>query len=287
MIEQRLSELAGVAVHAVEDVAGRGFTPARRLRINFADGSTAFAKVAVNESTAEWLAAEHVVYSQVEGSFLPRFLGYDAAVPAVLLIEDLTAAHWPPPWPEGSIDRVRRALDEIAATWPPQGVPSVEVYRAEILGGWSLVEQDPGPFLSFGFCSSTWLADALPRLREAAETAPVEGESLLHFDVRSDNIALVDERAVIVDWNWACIGNALLDVATWLPSLHVEGGPPPEEILPKCPAGYPALLAGFWAARVGLPPPPGAAPGLRELQLAQLGVVLPWAVRALGLPPLG
>jgi hypothetical protein len=47
------------------------------------------------------------------------------------------------------------------------------------------------------------------------------------------------------------------------------------------------MLAGFWALRVGLPPPEGAAPGLRDLQLAQLGVVLPWAVRALDLPPLG
>ena len=57
-----------------------GATPAKRLLVTFEDGSTAFAKVAV-WSTAEWLAVEHVVYSQVEGSFLPRFLGYDDAEP--------------------------------------------------------------------------------------------------------------------------------------------------------------------------------------------------------------
>ena len=63
MIEQRIAELAARTVSAVEAVAGRGYTPAKRLLVSFEDGSSAFAKVAVNESTAEWLAVEHVVYS--------------------------------------------------------------------------------------------------------------------------------------------------------------------------------------------------------------------------------
>jgi hypothetical protein len=287
VIEERIGSLAGSAVASLEEVAGRGYTPARRLVVTFADGSTAFAKVAVNKSTAEWLAAEHVVYSQVEGDFLPRLLGYDDHDPPLLLLEDLSGGHWPPPWSTSAIVAVSGVLDKLATIWPPQGVPSVEVYREELVNGWRLVEQDRGPFLSHGLCSREWLADVLPALRDSAERAPIEGESLLHFDVRSDNIALVGQRAVLVDWNWACIGNPLLDRAAWAPSLHVEGGPPPEELIPDCPPGFPALLAGFWAARVGLPPPPGAAPGLRDLQLAQLGVVLPWAVGALRLPSLG
>jgi Phosphotransferase enzyme family len=287
VIEERIAQLAGHAVSSLDDVAGRGFTPARRVRVTFSDGSTAFAKVAVNESTAEWLAAEHAVYAQVEGDFLPRFLGYDDAEPALLLLEDLSDAHWPPPWSERQIAAVSAVLDKLATLWPPQGVPSVEVYREELTSGWGLVEQDPGPFLSFGLCSANWLDQVLPALRDSVERAPIEGGSLMHFDVRSDNIALLGDRAVLVDWNWACIGNPVFDRAAWAPSLHVEGGPDPEELVPDCPPGFPALLAGFWAARVGLPPPPGAAPGLRELQLAQLGVVLPWAVRALRLPPIG
>lgn len=287
MIEQRIAELAGQPVVSVDDIAGRGYTPARRLHCTFADGSTAFAKVAVNEGTAEWLAAEHVVYAQVEADFLPRFLGYDPGDPPLLLLEDLSEAHWPPPWTDGSIAAVNGVLDKLATLWPPQGVPSVEVYRDELTSGWRLVEQDPGPFLSFGLCSAPWLADVLPALHDSVARAPIAGESLLHFDVRSDNVAIAGDRAVLVDWNWACIGNPLFDRAAWAPSLRVEGGPPPEELVPDCPPGYPALLAGFWAARVGLPPPPGAAPGLRDLQLAQLEVVLPWAVRALRLPEIG
>ena len=71
MIEKRIGKLAARPVSAVAEVAGRGYTPAKRLLVTFEDGSTAFAKVAVNESTAEWLAVEHVVYSQVEGCVPP------------------------------------------------------------------------------------------------------------------------------------------------------------------------------------------------------------------------
>lgn len=47
--------------------------------------------------------------------------------------------------------------------------------------------------------------------------------------------------------------------------------------------GLVSAIAGFLAARAGLPEPPFAT-SLRELQLGQLRVALPWAARELGLP---
>src|SRR5919108_277017 len=47
-----------------------------------------------------------------------------------------------------------------------------------------------------------------------------------------------------------------------------------------------AAVAGFFAARAGLPPPP-TAPYVRAVQLSQLRAALPWAARELGLPPVG
>jgi aminoglycoside phosphotransferase (APT) family kinase protein len=143
------------------------------------------------------------------------------------------------------------------------------------------IERDPEPFLSTGMSSREWLEASLPVLREAAETAPVDGDALLHLDVRSDNICLTERGAVLVDWNQACIGNPELDVAAWLPSLRLEGGPEPEEILPGG-GGFAAVLAGFFGSRVGLPPPP-TAPQVREIQRAQLEVALAWASRELDL----
>jgi Ser/Thr protein kinase RdoA (MazF antagonist) len=125
----------------------------------------------------------------------------------------------------------------------------------------------------------------LPPLREGAERAPIDGDALIHCDVRSDNICLTDRGAVLVDWNQACIANADLDVAGWLPSLRLEGGPEPEELMPDS-RGLAAALAGYFGSRAGLPPPP-TAPRVRPLQLAQLRVALPWAARELGLEPPG
>jgi hypothetical protein len=93
----------------------------------------------------------------------------------------------------------------------------------------------------------------------------------------------VGERVVLVDWNWACRGNGTVDIAAWLPSLHLEGGPLPDAMLPEPPC-LAALISGYFAARAGLPVEQ-ASIQIRALQLAQLQVALPWGVRALGLPP--
>jgi aminoglycoside phosphotransferase (APT) family kinase protein len=123
----------------------------------------------------------------------------------------------------------------------------------------------------------------LPSLLAASQECVLAGDCFLHFDVRSDNVCFEGDRTVLVDWNWAVIGNPVIDVAAWLPSLEAEGGPPPEEILPDAPEAA-SLVAGFFAARAGLPPP-ATAPRVREVQLAQLRSALPWAARALALVP--
>jgi Phosphotransferase enzyme family len=137
--------------------------------------------------------------------------------------------------------------------------------------------------LATDLCSRAWLQDALPLLVEASDAAQLGGEELLHFDVRSDNLFFLDRRVVLVDWNHACVGNGHFDVAFWLPSLRLEGGPDPWDVLPEA-GGLAAAVAGFFAARAGLSPPAGA-PTVREFQRRQAEIALPWAARELGLPP--
>jgi hypothetical protein len=285
-MQEQIEQIAGARLVSLERVEGRGYTHAGRHRAFLADGRTVFVKSAVDELSAGWLRAEIAVYSSMCGSFLPEFHGHGEhdCLP-LLVLEDLGVAHWPPPWRSGDVDAVKRALAEIAATTPPVGLERVP--RDTLAFEWREVERDPEPFLSVGLCARAWLAAHLPALRSAAERAPFHGSALLHLDVRSDNIALRDGRAVLVDWNWACTGNPLLDVVAWAPSLHAEGGPPPEEVTEgEGVAELAAALAGFWAARVGRPPPP-TGPRVRDVQREQLTVVLPWAARALGLPAPG
>ncbi len=269
---------------SAEPVAGGGYgTNTAKWRVALADGRRGFVKLALDDVAAAWLRAEHRVYAHVRQPFLPTLLGWrDAGGCTLLVLEDLADAHWPPPWSRALVDAVRGTLDAVHAAEPPPGLPLLEDAR-ERLDGWPLVADDPGPLLSTGLCSAAWLDTALPVLSHASATAELAGRSLVHLDVRSDNLCVDGDRVVLVDWNLACVGNPLLDVVAWLPSLRLEGGPEPWEVVPDS-RGLAALIAGFFASRAGLPPPE-TAPTVREFQRRQAEIALPWAARELELDP--
>ena len=267
-----------------EEVAGGGWGINKgHWRVELDDGRTAFAKVALDEDAARWLRDERRVYEAVEARFMAELVGWHDGDVTLLLIEDLGDARWPPPWRDGDVEAVLATLEHVAATPAPTGVPALADGRAR-WNGWRDVAVDPEPLLATSLCSRAWLDRALPVLLEAGETCDLDGDSLVHLDVRSDNLCFDGERVVLVDWNLACAGNPVLDVAFWLPSLTLEGGPQPWELLDDT-GGLVALVAGYFAARAGLPPPE-TAPRVREFQRAQAEVALPWAARELGLPPI-
>ena len=282
MDDARSALAARLGVRPLHRIHGGGYTLMEHWLVELEDGTRAFAKVAVDEPTAGFLRDEHRVYAQVKARFLPAFLGWDDdGDRPVLLLEDLTEEHWPPPWRDGDIEAVLAALDEIHGTEPPPGIPRLTL---DELHTWHEVEADPEPFLSLGLASADWLREALPQLLDATDRCVIEGDAFLHLDTRSDNICIREGRAVVVDWNWSHRGNPAVDAAFWLPSLFAEGGPPPAQVQPAA-GDLTALVSGFFAPIAGLPPPVGA-PTVRPLQLAQLKVALPWAVDVLGLPPL-
>jgi len=268
---------------AWDAVTTAGYTPARRWIVTLEDGITAFVKVASDEQTASWLRDEHVAYSVLRGAqFLPSYLGwYDDGEAPVLALEDLPDATWPPPWTAAAIDAVRRTLDAVHETEPFEGLPRADDDHLGLREAWREVAADPGRFLALGLCSVAWFERHLEALDAAAREAPLAGGALLHFDVRSDNVCLDGETARLVDWNWTSVGNPDLDLLAWLPSLHAEGGPAPDEIVDGN-GEIAAALAGFFASRAARPPI-ATAPGVRAVQLAQARTSLPWAARALDL----
>jgi hypothetical protein len=261
-----------------------GYSTAPRWVVKLNDGRSCFAKVGATPGTRPAVRHEYQVYTVLQAPFVPRLVGWDdhSDYP-LLLLEDLSHGTWPPPWTPERISRVLDTLRTMASTTPPESLPSQERYR-EVLSGWRVVAQDPEPFLRLGAASRGWLEPALPPLLEASSRAVLEGDSLVHYDVRSDNICFLEDRTVLVDWNGACRGNPMLDLVGWLPSLALEGGPAPESLIGDEATDLVALVSGYWAARAGLPPPKGA-PFVRSIQLAQLKIALPWAARLLRLPP--
>ena len=115
------------------------------------------------------------------------------------------------------------------------------------------------------------------------------GETLVHTDVRDDNLLLTtDGRALLCDWNWPMVG------AAWLDSLFLLIGPRGDGLdVEAVIAGHPllsavpaedidvvlALITGYFLKSADDPVPPTLAVPARRPALAGRGV-LGLAVRA-------
>jgi hypothetical protein len=281
ILQRRVTGLVG-ARPIQASVVTAGFTLARRWVIKFDNGVSVFLKAAGNSCTADWLRKEHKIYQSLSSSYLPRVVGwFDQPPGPFLLLEDLSTAHWPPPWSFAQVQMAIETLRDVHRSGPkldlPRLGPQVKQWRS-----WHRVAADPTLFLSLKLCSPQWLHRVLSKLIEAENLATLEGEDLVHGDFRSGNICFVGGRTIVIDWNWAAIGNGLFDIATWLPTLVEETGCRPQEILPGQ-APLAALVAGHLAFVTGKPPP-SQAPRLREFQLRKLRHALAWVCYELSLP---
>ena len=257
-----------------------GFTPTERWSLDLADGRRVFAKRATQDWLADALRAEYRTLGLIDADFRCEVVGWQDGNRPLLVLEDLREAYWPPPWRSGDVDRVLATLERMWAL-PADDLSSAEDVRT-IMSGWRQIATDPSAFLRLGIGSPRWVSGCVPVLRDAADAVSYRGGAFLHMDVRSDNLCLQGERVVLVDWNWAVRGPAELDLAYWLPSLRLEGGPLPEQIAPGL-GGYAAAVASYFATAAAQPPVPDS-PRLRLIQLEQLKIALPWACRELGLP---
>jgi len=281
----RVSAIVGQRVVSIEDIPGAGgYTPALRRIATLADGSTVFVKAAVNDLTAGWLRVEQHSYESLGPQpFLPRYLGCDGTV---LVLEDLRHGHWPPPWRDGDVGRVVDGLAALAAHSPPADAVDLVTAAHGMLHVWSAVAESPDGFLSLGLCSRQWFDRALDTILAAEAAGTLDGAALVHFDVRSDNLCLLDGdgRVVVVDWNGTSRGRDDFDLHCLAQSVHAEGGPPPEALVPDADPSLVTMLTGYFACNAPKPRIPDA-PRVRDIQLAQLRVCLPWMTRLLGLSP--
>ena len=212
----RAERILGAEAENWARVDSRGYSVNEHWIARFADGTRAFLKIASVDSSPQWVRDERHVFDCVTGSFMPLFLGFDDGDRPLLILEDMFPdARWPPPWQQGDVDLVLAALNEVAAAPLSGELPPL---AADTLAGWRDVAADPAPFLALGIVAADWLERSLPVLLGASDPALLDGASLVHGDVRSDNLCLRSSRAVLLDWNHARIGNPAFDLAFWLPT---------------------------------------------------------------------
>ena len=138
-----------------------------------------------------------------------------------------------------------------------------------------------------------WLARNVHRLGALHEGWPAAtaGETLVHLDVRADNVLLTADRVLFVDWPHATVGPPWIDLVFMLPSVAMQGGPPPWELFDACAPARGAddhavtvVLAGFvglLAAR-GREPAPVGLPTLRRFQQTQAADGARWLAERTG-----
>lgn len=264
-----------------------GRTAAACYSVTLADGSHVFIKAATDEQTEAWLRTEYLALQHVPERLVPRVIAWldEPGSHPILVVEDLHQAHWPAShegvnWHDGDIERVLAAVSELSAFPAPNGFASAEPWPAS----WpALVRTGPArdAFLNLGLCTTGWLAEAAPTLIAAEASLEDRGDRLVHGDLRSDNICIDGERVVFVDWSQATRGHAEHDLAALLPTLHLEGGPPPYDVLPdggRWAAAGCAALIGRVLNDTSLPQ------WLTRVIVRIAAIDLSWAASCLGLP---
>jgi aminoglycoside phosphotransferase (APT) family kinase protein len=271
-----------------------GFSPGAAARLRFDDGRRAFVK-AVGSSPNPHSPELHRSEAQIAAALppetpAPRLLfAHDDGDWVALVFEDVPGHEPELPWRDDELERVLAGLSDLAEalTPAPLEAPSLADRFEELFFGWRLLaEADGGPGVD------PWAETRLDELAELevgwAEASA--GETLLHADVRADNVLITPERVVFVDWPHACLGAAWVDLLAFLPSVAMQGGPKPWEVFDTHPVAREAApervnamlaaLAGFFVRWSTLPPPPGL-PTLRDFQRAQGVEALAWLRRRL------
>jgi aminoglycoside phosphotransferase (APT) family kinase protein len=273
-----------------------GFSPGAAARLQTADGRRVFVK-AVGPEPNPVAPGVHrreacVVPMLPAAAPVPRLLwtydeGDDGWV--VLVFEDIEGWHPHEPWREDELARVLETLRQLTRVLTPTPV-SLESASARFerdICGWRWLQKERPAQLDEWSCR---YLEALAAL-EAAAAEAVAGDTLLHLDVRADNLLLTPERVFVVDWPHACVGAAWVDLVCFAPSVRMQGGPPPEVLLARYLAGQDvnpdaitaaiAAVAGFFTSRALQPPPPGL-PTLRSFQAAQGAVARRWVAQRTG-----
>jgi hypothetical protein len=286
-LREAIRERAGAEVVQVRS-SRTGFSAGFAGVLELVDGRRLFVKAgdgATNAETASLHRREAHASRWIPPGLAPRLLwSFASGAWVVLALEAIDGRHPGNPWSDEDLERALRAqadLSRVAA--PPDAAPVAPVV-AEMMTGWqSMRTTEDARGLP------EWLR---PRVDEMAAwegertRAAAEGRSVVHLDLRSDNM-LIDAagRVHLVDWPHAGAGAPWLDVAFLAPTVPVEGGPPAAEVFRRSPLAAAAppedvrvVVAGWagrllWASRQ--PDPPGI-PTLRAFQAAQARTTLEW-----------
>jgi hypothetical protein len=276
----------------VEDADSQsgGFTPglAVRLRISGRSGrkDRVFVKAApADHPVANSYRSEAAVAVRLPaGVPRPRLRWHgEVAGWVVLCYDDVDGRHADFTPPGTDMPAVIAAVS--TAQIPAPGLPDAVTDMVGWLHGWEAIASGSPTGLGL------WEAAHLDRLvtAERAWMPYARGTTVVHGDLRPDNILIISDGAVLVDWTHALAGEPWIDLATLIPQLIIAGHRPEDAerhfaSLPAWRAAPPdgvtgiiAALAGYWTRSARQPPPLGI-PHLRGYQTRAAEAAVRWLI---------
>jgi hypothetical protein len=279
-----------------------GFSPGLAARLTLSDGRVVFAKAVGSKPNArspDIHRKEARIASKLPqkvNAEYPRLLWfYDNGDWVSLLFENIEGIQPVLPWRHDELSKVLKAITTLSDSLTPSPIETItagELFRTSFTAWREYATKESGVAenndLSKFKVLDQWCLRNLDRLADLENRweKAAKGNTLLHADIRADNILLRDDGGVVfVDWPWACTGARWMDLLFFLPSVAMQGGPKPWKIFDSHPLGMEAeydgtssVLAGLTGLFISLGnklPEPGL-PNLREFQLGQASTALEW-----------
>ena len=283
-----VERILGETVVTAQSQSG-GFSPGSADRVVLASGRRAFVKAVSAETNATSPVLHRreaaVAKALPPGIPAPKFLGmYDDGAWVALVLADVAGRHPREPWQEFELMQVLDTLADIGALELDADVP-LPRYEDSLRGafmGWEKLQSRPMAGIS------AWEGERLGLLAGLAKDGveALAGDSLVHGDLRTDNILLTGGGPVLLDWPWAAVGAPWADALSVLvnaTTLDPEAGW--DHVLSRHRVfanaedaeitGVLAGWAGYFLDMSRRPAPPGI-PTLRHFQARQADVITGW-----------
>jgi Phosphotransferase enzyme family len=269
-----------------------GFSPGVAAKILTGGGDAAFVKCAsslVSQFSADANRREIKHASALQGNpRIPRLLhSFESEGWVTLIYEVVEGKHPALPWKIDELDFVFSELVQLSASLTPcphsEQFQTLEEGSDATFSGWrnftnagSAIEELEDPWVEKHLGVLTDL--------EADWTRAARGTSLVHTDLRADQILIAKDRAFFLDWPHAKIGAPWIDFLFMAPSIVLQGGPGMNSLIHRSPLAnvrksdllsVAAALAGFFLWNSLQPPPPRLVT-LRAFQRSQGNVMTEW-----------
>ncbi len=264
---------------------GGGFTPGFASVLTCADGGRHFVKAASTKAQRTFAESYREEARKLAalpvGVPAPRLLWTEEVEDWFVLGSEYVEGRAPHrPWTEADL----ALASTMALTMAEELTPAP---AAAALG--TAIEE-------FAAWPALWKVIDHPRAAEIGALAQryaavVDGDTLVHTDIRDDNILVLDEeRAVLCDWNWPVVGAAWMDSLLLLigprgDGLDVEAHIAAHPLLAAVPAEHIdivlALVLAYFTTSAAERVPP-TSPYLRMAQAWQRDVIDDWLAERRG-----